>query len=90
MLASKDFCRNHERNLDIIFYYGMDCSYKSNYCFTGSDISLQQSFHGVILLHIFEYLENDYLLMVGKRVGKFGDYLFYELWIHRDFRGSAE
>src|SRR4029077_5771527 len=57
----QDFCRRHERYL-VAAFDGDDCGLESNDSFSGANIALQETAHGMRLLHVVGNLFQNPLL----------------------------
>lgn len=65
----------------MIYFHRMNCGEQRNDRLACSDISLQESRHGIWLFHILEDLEEDDLLLVREREWKICDERFHEIYI---------
>ena len=50
------------------------------------DITLEEASHRIGMFHVFEYLEEDNLLLIREREGEISDDRLHELSIERDLR----
>ena len=79
MLACENLRRSHDSNLNTRLFDDMNRSNQGNNCFPSSNITLEESRHGVRLFHVLENLKKNNFLLVREWEGKISDEGLYEL-----------
>lgn len=89
MLLSEDFGRRHDGDLNARHFYRVEGAENCYRCFPGPDVSLEESGHALIPLHVFEDLKEDNFLLFCQVKWELTNEGFHELTLERNARDSS-